>query len=229
MPKVTVIKLDDAPDSLEPPTLAATSPSSGKHPRVKQVPLDALLPYNKVERDERSARVKAEKQGASKRDEDADAATFVIGRVPPPFPLSAADRLAFVRPAAREGERKAAEKVTAFQWKLYDLLLTIPEGRVSTYGQLASLLASSPRAVGSALRSNPFAPYVPCHRIIASTLFIGGFCGEWTGKNKSAGAKQAGEGKKTGEKIELLRREGVEFDSKGYLKDKSKLWDGKKA
>lgn len=125
--------------------------------------------------------------------------------------------------------------------------MTIPEGRVSTYGQLASLLASSPRAgpqsspfllpsslipypaVGSALRSNPFAPYVPCHRIIASTLFIGGFCGEWTGKNKSAGAKQAGEGKKTGEKIELLRREGVEFDSKGYLKDKSKLWDGKKA
>ncbi|BGP30960.1 hypothetical protein JCM10296v2_002722 [Rhodotorula toruloides] len=138
-------------------------------------------------------------------------------------------RLAFVRPAAREGERKAAEKVTAFQWKLYDLLLTIPEGRVSTYGQLATLLSSSPRAVGSALRSNPFAPYVPCHRIIASTLFIGGFCGEWTGKTKSAGAKQAGEGKKTSEKIELLRREGVEFDSKGYLKDKSKLWDGKKA
>lgn len=72
--------------------------------------------------------------------------------------------------------------------------------------------------VGSALRSNPFAPYVPCHRVIASTLFVGGFCGEWTA---------SGEGKKTSEKFELLRREGVEFDGKGYLKDRLKLWDGK--
>lgn len=108
MPKVTVITLADAPDSLEPPATAATSPSSGKRPRVKQVTLDTLLPYSKVERDVRNA----------KRDDEADEATFVLGRVPPPFPLSVADRLAFVRPAAREGERKAADKVTAFQWKV---------------------------------------------------------------------------------------------------------------
>ncbi|BGP23636.1 methylated-DNA-[protein]-cysteine S-methyltransferase [Rhodotorula toruloides] len=224
MPKVTAITLDDAPDSPEPPALAVTQRSSGKRPRLKQVSLDSLRPYNKVESAGRSGKHISEQLRATKREEKAGDATFVVGRVPPPFPLSAAGRLAFVRRAARDGERKASEKVTAFQWKLYDLLLTIPEGCVSTYGQLASLLSSSPRAVGSALRSNPFAPYVPCHRIIASTLFIGGFCGEW-----SKSPSQAGEGKKTGEKIELLRREGVLFDSKGYLKDKSKLWDGKKA
>ncbi|KWU43323.1 DNA binding methylated-DNA--cysteine S-methyltransferase [Rhodotorula sp. JG-1b] len=106
-------------------------------------------------------------------------------------------------------------------WQLYDLLLTIPAGRVSTYGQLATLLASSARAVGSALRENPFAPYVPCHRVIASTLYIGGFGGEWLPAAPTAN--------RTNEKLELLRREGVRFDSKGYLADKTKLWDGRPA
>lgn len=118
MPKVTVITLDDAPDSLARPSPAVASPSSGKRPRVKQVTLDSLLPYNKVERDVQTATRKAERRAAVKRNEEAVEATFVLGRVPPPFPLSAADRLAFVRPAAREGERKAADKVTAFQWKV---------------------------------------------------------------------------------------------------------------
>lgn len=51
-----------------------------------------------------------------------------------------------------------AGTVTAFQSTVYELLLQIPEGRVATYAALARALESSPRAVGGALRRNPFAP-----------------------------------------------------------------------
>ncbi|CAM9629696.1 unnamed protein product, partial [Choristocarpus tenellus] len=53
----------------------------------------------------------------------------------------------------------------------------IPKGKVSTYGGLAKALGSCPRAVGGALRRNPFAPVVPCHRIVSADLTIGGFSG----------------------------------------------------
>lgn len=59
--------------------------------------------------------------------------------------------------------------VTAFQERVYALLKQIPAGRVTTYAAMARVLGSSPRAVGGALRVNPFAPEVPCHRCIAST------------------------------------------------------------
>ena len=57
-------------------------------------------------------------------------------------------------------------KVTDFQARVYELLSQIPEGRVSTYAEMSKILDSSPRAVGGACRRNPFAPQVPCHRII---------------------------------------------------------------
>lgn len=114
----------------------------------------------------------------------------------------------------------------------------------SLAGSLTSPIHPQP-AVGSALRENPFAPYVPCHRVIASTLYIGGFGSEWlpaAPTAKSAAAKKSAtastttkpgqrpkDGSRTNEKLELLRREGVRFDSKGYLADKTKLWDGRPA
>ncbi|GAA5911407.1 hypothetical protein JCM8208_005049 [Rhodotorula glutinis] len=158
---------------------------------------------------------------------DAAVEPFVLGREPPPFPTTLAARSAF--------RRDAGTKCTPFQWRLYDLLLTVPPGSVTTYGHLATLLDSSARAVGSALRNNPFAPFVPCHRVIASTLYIGGFGGEWVKPGAGpAGGARAGkvkadggdEGRRTGEKLELLRREGVEFDAKGFLRSKRSLWDG---
>ena len=57
------------------------------------------------------------------------------------------------------------------------------------------------RAVGSALRKNPFAPEVPCHRVIASNLTIGGFH-----RSKDL------EGELIQKKIRMLKEEGVEFD-----------------
>lgn len=70
--------------------------------------------------------------------------------------------------------------------------------------------------MGSALRNNPFAPYVPCHRIIASNHFIGGFCGEWGKESKT--------GTQCNRKLEILEREGVSFTKAGYIADANNLW-----
>ena len=65
---------------------------------------------------------------------------------------------------------------TEFEDKIYALILTIPRGKVATYKMVARAIGcGSCQAVGQALKRNPFAPRVPCHRIIASDLSIGGF------------------------------------------------------
>lgn len=74
-------------------------------------------------------------------------------------------------------------------------------GKVTTYAAIAAVLASAPRAVGQALRNNPFAPIVPCHRIISSQRTTGGFSGE----------AEERQGEQVQRKIELLRKEGVDF------------------
>ncbi len=67
---------------------------------------------------------------------------------------------------------------TAFEQRVYDLLRRVPAGQVTTYAALARALGCrSPRAVGQALRRNPFAPAVPCHRVIRSDGTLGGFEG----------------------------------------------------
>jgi methylated-DNA-[protein]-cysteine S-methyltransferase len=65
------------------------------------------------------------------------------------------------------------------------------------------------------LGKNPFAPEVPCHRVIASTGYIGGFMGDW---------EKVPSGMNCDKKLDLLKKEGVEFDERGMLKDKSRLW-----
>src|SRR5712691_11477855 len=75
---------------------------------------------------------------------------------------------------------KAGKRVPPHHWAVYDLIRTIPAGKVSTYKDVsAALKAGSPRSVGGALRNNPFAPHIPCHRVIASSFSAGGFKGEW--------------------------------------------------
>ncbi|SFV87033.1 Methylated-DNA--protein-cysteine methyltransferase [hydrothermal vent metagenome] len=53
----------------------------------------------------------------------------------------------------------------------------VPAGRVTTYGGLAELIGhpKAHRAVGSAMNKNPFAPEVPCHRVVKSNGELGGF------------------------------------------------------
>ena len=57
---------------------------------------------------------------------------------------------------------------TRFQARVRDAMCAIPFGQVQSYGALARLLGSSPRAVGRACGANPLPIVVPCHRVVAS-------------------------------------------------------------
>lgn len=99
---------------------------------------------------------------------------------------------------------KTANSPSPFAAKVYAALQKVPPGRVITYAALGRRIGChSPRAIGQALRANPFAPQVPCHRVIASDLTIGGFQGE---KSGPALAK----------KLRLLTAEGITFQN-GHL------------
>ncbi|WP_223606070.1 methylated-DNA--[protein]-cysteine S-methyltransferase [Chryseobacterium sp. OSA05B] len=68
-------------------------------------------------------------------------------------------------------------KGTDFQLKVWESLLSIPMGKLSTYGSLAGKIGNpnASRAVGTAIGSNPVAFLIPCHRVIQSTGNIGGY------------------------------------------------------
>ncbi len=68
-------------------------------------------------------------------------------------------------------------RVPSFHRQVYELARQIPPGQTRTYGDLARELGEpgAARAVGQALGSNPFAPVVPCHRILAASGLPGGF------------------------------------------------------
>jgi methylated-DNA-[protein]-cysteine S-methyltransferase len=70
--------------------------------------------------------------------------------------------------------------VSGFHRRVYEAARAIPPGQVRTYGELARALgdAGASRAVGQALGHNPFAPVVPCHRILAAQGAGGGFSAE---------------------------------------------------
>lgn len=85
-----------------------------------------------------------------------------------------------------------------FAEKVYKELRKVPTGKVTTYKKIAEALGTKAfRAVGSALRNNPYAPEVPCHRVVRSDGSIGGFMGKKTGEEVA-------------KKVVMLRNEGVE-------------------
>lgn len=77
-------------------------------------------------------------------------------------------------------------KGTEFQLKVWEALLHIPMGKLSTYGEIASHLGNpnASRAVGTAIGSNPVAFLIPCHRVIQSTGMLGGY--RWGETRKTA-------------------------------------------
>lgn len=84
------------------------------------------------------------------------------------------------------GKIKLHLKGTAFQIKVWETLLKIPLGQLSTYGNIAEQLQSpkASRAVGSAIASNPVAFLIPCHRVIQSTGNFGQY--HWGPNRKTA-------------------------------------------
>ena len=84
-----------------------------------------------------------------------------------------------------------------FEARVWKLMEKIPEGRVTTYGLIAGKLhTKASRAVGNACRKNPYAPRVPCHRVVRSDGTVGGFGGRTSGKAVK-------------KKIRMLRKESV--------------------
>ncbi len=86
-------------------------------------------------------------------------------------------------------------KGTEFQIKVWNYLKKIPKGSVKTYKQVAIAInkPKSARAVANACAKNPYAPKIPCHRVIRSDGTLGGYSGR-------GGIKQ---------KLKLLRSEKV--------------------
>ncbi|MEO0453938.1 MAG: MGMT family protein [Verrucomicrobiota bacterium] len=106
---------------------------------------------------------------------------------------------------------KIKREPTPFEQKVYAALKKIPVGKVTTYAILAKHIGvNSARAVGQALRRNPNAPAVPCHRVVRSDLTLGGY----QGKTAGAGLKK---------KIALLEEEGVDIDQHRVSK-KTKIY-----
>ena len=68
---------------------------------------------------------------------------------------------------------------TEFQRKVYRAICRIPRGQTRSYQWVARRIGSpwAVRAVGTALRRNPFAPKVPCHRVVRSDGSLGGYAG----------------------------------------------------
>jgi len=101
--------------------------------------------------------------------------------------------------------------LSPFRRRVLAAVARIPHGRVTTYRLLGDHLGCRGyRAIGQALRHNPWAPRVPCHRVIASDLGIAGFAGE-TG------------GQQIRRKLALLAEEGVTFAA-GKLAESQRLF-----
>lgn len=84
----------------------------------------------------------------------------------------------------------------SFNERCYALLRKVPQGRVTTYQQLAHALGTKAyRAVGNAMNKNPYAPEVPCHRVVKSNGDLGGFA---SGPRK---------------KIAMLTKEGIMIEN----------------
>ena len=85
-------------------------------------------------------------------------------------------------------------KGTKFQIKVWKYLKTIPKGEIRTYSQVAKAIKmpKAARAVANAIARNPYAPKIPCHRVIRSDGSLGGYSGPGGVKKKKKLLKSEG-------------------------------------
>jgi len=83
---------------------------------------------------------------------------------------------------------------TKFQLKVWKYLKKIPRGSVKTYSQVAKDIGKplAVRAVANAIGKNPYAPRIPCHRVIRSDGSLGGYSGKGGIKTKKFLLKKEG-------------------------------------
>jgi methylated-DNA-[protein]-cysteine S-methyltransferase len=97
-------------------------------------------------------------------------------------------------------QNKTLRDKTNFEKKVYDALLLIPKGKVTTYKLLGDFIwCNSAQAIGQALTRNPDVPQVPCHRVIKTdgTIWWYAF---WVSEKRS-----------------ILQTEGVYFDDRDTI------------
>ncbi len=71
----------------------------------------------------------------------------------------------------------AMERLPAYTQRILKTVSSIPVGYVSSYGLVAKAAGGGARAVGNVMAANPFAPIVPCHRVVTTALTLGGYGG----------------------------------------------------
>ena len=83
---------------------------------------------------------------------------------------------------------------TKFQVKVWSYLMKIPRGSLKTYSQVAKAIGKplAVRAVANAIGKNPYAPKIPCHRVIRSDGSLGGYSGKGGSKTKRLLLKKEG-------------------------------------
>jgi O-6-methylguanine DNA methyltransferase len=109
----------------------------------------------------------------------------------------------------KQVKKGVIKRQMTFSQKVWALTSRIPPGKVTTYKTLAGMLrCGSCRAVGQALNRNPYAPEVPCHRVVGSDGRLVGYAG---------GLKR---------KVELLKSEGVRIENNRVVPEL--FWTGGK-
>lgn len=105
------------------------------------------------------------------------------------------------------GGVSACRWIMKFDEKVWQLTKRIPKGKVTTYKLVAKKLETRAyRAVGNALNRNPYAPGVPCHRVVKSDGTVGGFA------------------KGTKKKVLMLRKEGIRIKNRRVADFKNILY-----
>lgn len=94
----------------------------------------------------------------------------------------AADALALVKDVydgkgASRGLPLAMEHLSVYTRKVLEATALIPVGYVVSYGGVAEAAGGGARAVGNVMATNPFAPVVPCHRVVGAGFTLGGYGG----------------------------------------------------
>jgi methylated-DNA-[protein]-cysteine S-methyltransferase len=76
-----------------------------------------------------------------------------------------------------QGFPLVTDHLPAYTRRVLEVTSLIPVGYATSYGSIARAAGGSPRAVGNVMATNPFAPIVPCHRVVSSDFTLGGYGG----------------------------------------------------
>ena len=86
----------------------------------------------------------------------------------------------------------ALARLPIYTQKVLKATKQVPLGYVTSYGSVADAVGGGPRAVGNIMASNPFAPIVPCHRVVKSDFTLGGYGGGLKVKIELLGREKRG-------------------------------------